>query len=134
MIEIFPDEVKNVGFAPAQEFEPVPGIESRKVVLNDGREAEITPIRVRNIECSGFEKEKSRPVPAGQLSESPKSRHRKGNNCLKKYINRFYKICLLNLAAAITMLIIYRNTGNELLVPAIYACVANGLLTYMCVE
>ena len=134
MIEIFPDEVRNVGFAPAQEFEPIPEAESRKVMLKDGREIEVRPIRIRNIECSGFEKEKSRPVPAGQLSESSAKSRKRGRNYLQKYINRFYKICLLNLAAAVTMLIIYRNTGDELLVPAIYACVANGLLTYMCIE
>lgn len=134
MIEIFPDEVRNVGFAPAQEFEPIPEAESRKVMLKDGREIEVRPIRIRNIERSGFEKEKSRPVPAGQLSESSAKSRKRGRNCLQKYINRFYKLCLLNLAAAITMLIIYKNTGNEYLVPAIYVTCANGLLTYMCIE
>lgn len=128
MIEIFPDEVKKDDFAPAQEFEPVPGIESRKVKLEDGRELVMYPVMLRNIKCSGTKKE-HRPVPADRC----KSSH-KGKNIIKKYINRFYKICLLNLAAAVTMLIIYLQNGNELMVPAIYACVANGLLTYMCVE
>lgn len=116
MIEIFEDRVVRDDFAPAQEAEPVP------------------VMKRRDIECSGFdENKKCRPVPADQHDVSSKT-HRKGRNLLRKYINRFFKICLLNLAAAITMLIIYKDTGNEYLVPAIFACVANGLLTYMCMD
>lgn len=122
MIEILPDEVKNDGFAPAQEDEK-----------NNHPESETVAIpRKREIERIGFEKEKSHPAGTGQLCSSKCPR--RGRNVLKKYINRFYKLCLLNLAAAITMLIIYKETGNEMIVPAIYACVANGLLTYMCVD
>lgn len=119
MIEILPDEVKNDGFAPAQEEQP-------------DRRIEIYPIKLRSIECSGFEtKQNSTPVPQSAVQ---KKCYRRRSNVLSKYINRFYAVCLINLIAAVTMLIFYRSTGNELLVPAIYACVANGLLTYMCIE
>ena len=123
MIEIFADEEvqeeKKEEIAPAQRIErPVPQMKH----ANQPKKRDI------KVEVN----KKSHPVPAGQLCSSKCPR--RGRNILKKYINRFYKLCLLNLAAAITMLIIYKETGNEMIVPAIYACAANGLLTYMCVD
>ena len=121
MIEIFEDEEeeKKEEIAPAQRIErPVPQMKH----ANQPKKRDI------KVEVN----KKSHPVPAGQLCSSKCPR--RGRNVLKKYINRFYKLCLLNLAAAITLLIIYKNTGNEHLVPAIYVTCANGLLTYMCIE
>lgn len=121
MIEIFPDEVKNDDFAPAQEVQPE-------------RKAEMYPIKLRHLQCSGFEaKQNSTPVLQSAVHENKKKHIRRRSNVLMKYISRLYAICLINLFAAVAMLIWYRSTGNELLVPAIYACAANGLLTYMCV-
>lgn len=124
MIEIFADEEvqeeKKEEIAPAQRIErPVSQIK----YANQPKKRNI------KVEVN----KKSHPVPAGQLS-SPYVYTNKGRNVIKKYLNRFYRLCLLNMVAAITMLIIYKNTGNEYLVPAIYVTCANALLTYMCIE
>lgn len=107
MIEIFPEE----DFAPAQEKPELP--------------------KRRSIEYVGAKKE-GRPVSEGR--PTPVNVKKQTSDIINRYHSRFYKICLLNLAVAVVMLVIYKNTGNEDLVPAIYACVANTLITYMCID
>lgn len=59
---------------------------------------------------------------------------RRRTNVLRRYINRLYRICLLNTLVAITLAVIYVETKNEMVLAAMYTCEANALLTWMCAD
>ena len=59
---------------------------------------------------------------------------RRRTNVLRRYINRLYRICLLNTLVAITLAVIYVETKNEMILAAMYTCEANALLTWMCAD
>lgn len=79
---------------------------------------------------------KYRLIEKRDADELTTRRHprRKHTNVLRRYINRLYRICLLNTLVAITLAVIYVKTKNEMVLAAMYTCEANALLTWMCAD
>lgn len=71
---------------------------------------------------------------ADRLTTRRHPRGKRRTNVLRRYINRLYRICLLNTMAAVTLAVIYTDNNNKMILAAMYVCIANALLTWMCAD
>lgn len=55
----------------------------------------------------------------------------KGRNVLRRYINRLYRVCLLNTFAAVVLAFLYMETKNETIFGAMAACEINAFITWL---
>lgn len=80
---------------------------------------------------------KYRPIEKRDADELTTRRHprrRKDTNVLRRYISRFYRICLLNALATATLAVIYVETKNELFYSAMVACGVNAFIMWACAD
>jgi hypothetical protein len=82
------------------------------------------PLKVRQIE-------KAPTCPNKSMPMKYKKRH---SNALRRYISRFYRICLLNALATATLAVIYVETKNELFYSAMVACGVNAFIMWACAD
>lgn len=68
---------------------------------------------------------------AGTVAASKEKRH---GNALRKYTNRLYLICLLNVLATLILAYFYIDTKNETIYAAMTVCEVNALLSWWFVE
>lgn len=75
--------------------------------------------------------EKAPTCPNKSMPVKYKKRH---SNALRRYISRFYRICLLNALATATLAVIYVETKNELFYSAMVACGVNAFIMWACAD
>lgn len=76
--------------------------------------------------------QKFRAIEKGcrQADNRPTSKGKRRTNVIRRYINRIYRLCLLDTLATITLAVIYVETKNEAIYAAMYACCANAFILW----
>lgn len=65
-----------------------------------------------------------------QAANETASKRAKGRNILRRYINRVFRICLLNTIAAFILAVYYIETKNEALFAAMTVCEVNAFIAW----
>lgn len=66
-----------------------------------------------------------------QAANETASTRAKGRNILRRYINRLYRVCLLNTFAAVVLAFLYMETKSETIFGAMTVCEINAFITWL---
>lgn len=114
-----------------------PGLHNRESNQRGRDEAETIPAERGDSMIELVVPEKKRDIkkaPTCPNKSMPMKYKKRHSNALRRYISRFYRICLLNALATATLAVIYVETKNELFYSAMVACGVNAFIMWACAD